>query len=164
VNTPYDAARVKWYVLLAVLGASQVTTVQAEEGAELFSKNCLPCHQAAAAGLPGEYPRLAGRVAAITAVPAGRRYVIDVLSFGMTGTVIVDGRAIEKGVMPTFNWLTPAEVASVVKYVQSLGATGTPTLAALTAAEVVVRRKQTAAAPIDAHAERQSLVKAKIVP
>src|SRR5258708_37870794 len=61
---------------------------RAADGSGLFTQNCLMCHQAGAVGLPGQFPRLAGRIAAISSQPKGRAYLIDVLTYGMAGESI----------------------------------------------------------------------------
>lgn len=139
----------------------------AADGDALFTQNCLMCHQAGAAGLPGQFPRLAGRIAAISGKPKGRTYLIDVLTYGMAGTITVDEQRIV-GLMPPFAQLSNDDVAGVLSYVQSLGpppggspAAGTP--AAFTAEEVRAGRANAAKTATDVRAERQSLEDAKII-
>jgi mono/diheme cytochrome c family protein len=159
-------------VSLAAIAAGPVTA-WAVDGGALFTQNCLMCHQAGAVGLPGQFPRLAGRIAAISSKPKGRAYLIDVLTYGMAGTITVDDQAII-GLMPPFAQLSNDEVAGVLSYVQSIGppaaaatpAAGSPALetpAAFTAAEVRAGRANTGKTATDVRAERQSLEDAKII-
>ena len=154
-------------VSLAAIAAGPVTA-WASDGGALFTQNCLMCHQAGAVGLPGQFPRLAGRIAAISSKPKGRAYLIDVLTYGMAGTITVDDQTII-GLMPPFAQLSNDEVAGVLSYVQSIGppaAAGSPALetpAAFTAAEVRAGRANTAKTATDVRAERQSLEDAKII-
>ena len=53
--------------LLAGMGASAVAV--AADGSAVYKQSCLMCHQSTGAGLAGQFPRLAGRVAAMAAVP-----------------------------------------------------------------------------------------------
>jgi mono/diheme cytochrome c family protein len=166
-----------WMVSLAAIAAGPVMAWAADGGA-LFTQNCLMCHQAGAVGLPGQFPRLAGRIAAISSKPKGRAYLIDVLTYGMAGTITVDDQTII-GLMPPFAQLSNDEVAGVLSYVQSIGppaaaatpaagspAAGSPALetpAAFTAAEVRAGRANTGKTATDVRAERQSLEDAKII-
>jgi mono/diheme cytochrome c family protein len=141
---------------------------RAADGSGLFIQNCLMCHQTGAVGLPGQFPRLAGRIGAISSQPKGRAYLIDVLTYGMAGKITVDDQSIV-GLMPPFAQLSNDEVAGVLSYVQSLGdprgghpPAGTP--AAFTAEEVRAGRTNIVKTPTDVRAERQSLEDAKIVP
>ena len=149
-------------VSLAVVAAVPVTSRSADGGG-LFTQNCLMCHQAGAVGLPGQFPRLAGRIAAISSQPKGRAYLIDVLTYGMAGKITVDDQPIV-GLMPPFAQLSNDEVAGVLSYVQSLGRSPATTPAAFTAEEVRAGRAKTAKTATDVRAERQSLEDAKIVP
>jgi mono/diheme cytochrome c family protein len=135
---------------------------RAGDGGDLFTQNCLMCHQAGGAGLPGQFPRLTGRIGAISSKPKGRAYLIDVLTYGMTGKITVDDQAII-GLMPPFAQLSNDDVAGVLSYVQSLGDPPAGTPAAFTAEEVRAGRANTVKTPTDVRAERQSLEDAKIV-
>ena len=135
---------------------------RAADGSGLFTQNCLMCHQAGAVGLPGQFPRLAGRIGAISSQPKGRAYLIDVLTYGMAGKITVDDQSIV-GLMPPFAQLSNDDVAGVLSYVQSLGDPPAGTPAAFTAEEVRAGRANTVKTPTDVRAERQSLEDAKIV-
>jgi mono/diheme cytochrome c family protein len=150
----------------AAVAASPVPS-RAADGSGLFTQNCLMCHQAGGVGLPGQFPRLAGRIGAISSQPKGRAYLIDVLTYGMAGKITVDDQSIV-GLMPPFAQLSNDDVAGVLSYVQSLGdlrggdpPAGTP--AAFTAEEVRAGRANTVKTPTDVRAERQSLEASKIV-
>ena len=146
----------------AAMAAGPVPS-RAADGSGLFIQNCLMCHQAGAVGLPGQFPRLAGRIAAISSQPKGRAYLIDVLTYGMAGKITVDDEPIV-GLMPPFAQLSNDDVAGVLSYVQSLGDPPAGTPAAFTAEEVRAGRTNTVKSPTDVRAERQSLEDAKIVP
>lgn len=144
-------------LLSVVLGSA--AAAEAPDGAALFSQNCAMCHQSAGAGLAGQFPRLAGRVGPISAKPAGRAYLVDVLTYGMVGQVTVDGQPII-GVMPPFASLPDEQVAAVLGYLQSLG--GAPK-DAFTAAEVTAGRAKDKKSGSDVLAERAKLVGSGVV-
>jgi len=141
----------------ALLAAS--ASAQTPDGAALFSRNCAMCHQSGGTGLPGQFPRLAGRVGPISAKPAGRAYLVDVLTYGMVGQVTIDGQPII-GMMPPFASLPDEQVAAVLGYLQSLG--GAPK-EAFTAAEITAGRAKDKKSGSEVLAERQALVAAGVV-
>jgi len=152
-----------WVLAVAVVAAGPVPA-RAADGAVVFTQNCLMCHQAGGVGLAGQFPRLAGRIAAISSQPKGRAYLIDVLTYGMTGTITVDDQSIV-GLMPPFAQLSNDDVAVVLSYVQSLGPPPAGAPAAFTAEEVRAGRMANAVkTATDVRAERQSLADAKIIP
>lgn len=77
------------------------------------------CHQRTGAGLPGQFPRLSGRVATIAASQAGRAYLVKVLLYGMFGAIDVDGRRIN-GMMPPMGSLADQDVADTLNFVVAL--------------------------------------------
>lgn len=166
------------FVVGGAAAAAGPLSARAADGGGLFIQNCLMCHQSGAVGLPGQFPRLAGRIAAISSRPKGRAYLIDVLTYGMAGKITVDDQPIV-GLMPPFAQLSNDDVAGVLSYVQSLDVSpggaplsGTPSggappaksPAAFTAEEVRAGRSSAAAkSATDVRAERQSLEDAKII-
>lgn len=106
-------------MLLAVVAAKAGDPATGDRAA-VFNSNCSMCHQLAAAGLPGQFPRLAGRVGKIAATAGGRDYLERVVLFGMAGRITVDGSEI-LGVMPSFaSSLSDEDLAAVLDYVSSL--------------------------------------------
>jgi mono/diheme cytochrome c family protein len=147
---------------LAVLLASSRAT--AGDGAALFAQNCQLCHQAGAMGLPGQFPRLAGRVAAISRHPEGRVYLVDVLTYGLSGTVKVDDQQIV-GLMPPFAVLPNDVVADILSYVQRLGdAAAKGGLAKpFTESEIAAARAKTGKTIDEVQSERRALQRLKII-
>ena len=91
----------------------------AESGQMLFNDNCVGCHQVGGTGVPGEYPRLAGRVSKIASNPRGHAFLAQLMLTGMSGTITVDGRKI-LGIMPSFEDLKDEELAAALNYVTGL--------------------------------------------
>src|SRR5450631_1141261 len=158
--------------LLSVVGLAVVAAgtdpARGADGVGLFTQNCLMCHQAGAVGLAGQFPRLAGRVAAISSKPKGRAYLIDVLTYGMAGKITVDEQSII-GLMPPFAQLSNDDVAGVLSYVQALGeaagvAAPAKSPAAFTAEQVRAGRVGAAKTAADVRAERQSLEDLQLIP
>lgn len=60
---------------------------------------CAACHLPSGAGVPGAFPPLRENFRAFAATLQGRRYVILVVTHGLTGPLTVDGKRFN-GVMP----------------------------------------------------------------
>jgi mono/diheme cytochrome c family protein len=105
-------------VLLLASGAHAV------EPNRVYDTNCAFCHQKAGVGLTGQFPRLAGRAAEIAATEAGRRYLVEVVLFGMAGKVEVDGAPLI-GVMPAFATLSDDDLTSALNYITHLDGSST---------------------------------------
>jgi mono/diheme cytochrome c family protein len=127
------------------------------DGAAVFDNSCAFCHQSGGVGVPGQFPRLAGRVGAIAAKPEGRKFLPQILLNGMSGRITVDSEPI-LGIMPAFNTLSDDDIASVLSYLTGLD--HAPIV--FTADEIKAVRAQPA--PADIMAERARLSAAKIVP
>ncbi len=87
----------------------------AVDGAQIYAAQCIACHQATGAGLPGVFPPLAGSewvLAKDTVTPS-------IVLHGITGKLTVKGTAYN-GAMPSFkDKLNDAEIAAVLSYVRS---------------------------------------------
>ncbi|HEY2686545.1 MAG TPA: cytochrome c [Steroidobacteraceae bacterium] len=140
-----------------------MSSAWAGDGAALFAQNCALCHQSSGAGLPGQFPRLAGRVGAISTHDLGRSYLIDVLTYGLSGTVTVDDQEII-GVMPAFNALPDDVVADILSYVQTLGDRPAKPSKSFSKQEVASERAKQAKSPDEMQGERQELKRAKVIP
>jgi mono/diheme cytochrome c family protein len=148
-----------WLLLLTLTALGGTASGRPPDGGALFVQNCALCHQKGATGLAGQFPRLAGRVGAISASPEGRAYLVDVLTYGMAGQVTVDGAPI-LGAMPSFASLPDDQVAAILRYLSGLGGGGRPP----TPAEVASLRAREKKTTTDVLAERRQLAAAGVVP
>lgn len=152
-------SRVPAPILAALaLALGSADSAGAADGAALFAQNCAMCHQSDAAGLPGQYPRLKGRVGPISAKARGRAYLIHVVTYGMAGRIDVDQQAI-LGVMPALR-LSDEDAARVLSY---LGGLAYPRSTAFTAAEVAAERARGPMSGGEVNAERRNLRDAKVL-
>jgi len=87
---------------------------QGADGQQVFSANCVACHQASGKGLPGVFPPLDGS----EWVTGDARTLANIVLHGITGEIDVAGQTY-KGAMPAFNQLSDAELAAVLSYVRS---------------------------------------------
>ncbi len=151
-------------VLLSAAAMPAVAAPGVAPGAELFAGRCAMCHQANGSGLPGQFPRLAGRVNVIAQAPSGRRYLALVLLNGMVGHIELDGQGIS-GLMPSVAALPDQDLADILNYVTRFGppAKGKKP-AVFTAAEIAGVRQSGAIGPTATGAERAKLVAGGVVP
>ena len=108
---------------LADLRAGTVKPAGAVDGKQLFSANCVACHQASGKGLPGVFPPLDGS----EWVLGDERIVANILLHGIDGEIIVAGTSY-KGNMPAFKQLSDAELAAVASHVRAEWSNKAPAL------------------------------------
>ncbi len=148
---------------LALLAGSALPTsapAQTPGPSVAFDTNCSMCHQLGAAGVPGQFPRLAGRAGKIAATAAGRNYLERVVLSGMIGSITVDGSPIIGGVMPSFASLSDQDLADVLDYVVSLDDSGKLHAkdATFTAADIAKARAEKPLSPAEVHRLRATAV------
>lgn len=86
---------------------------QAADGQQVFSANCVACHQATGKGLPGVFPPLDGS----EWVNGDERVLANIVLYGITGEISVGGQTY-KGAMPAFPQLSDADLAAVLSHVR----------------------------------------------
>lgn len=85
------------------------------DGAQIYAAQCVACHQASGAGLPGVFPPLAGS----EWVNGKETVLAQILLQGISGSLTVKG-AVYNGQMPAFqDKLSDAEIAAVLTHVRS---------------------------------------------
>lgn len=146
-------------VLLAAALLAAATSGARSDGAAVFDAHCAFCHQAGGVGVPGQFPRLAGRAGAIAAKPAGKTFLAKVVLNGISGRIMVDGEQI-LGIMPPVDTLSDEDIASVLTYITGLD----HKQVAYTAAEIKTVRAQPKISPTDMAAQHAALAAKKIVP
>jgi mono/diheme cytochrome c family protein len=98
----------------------------AVDGGQIYSAQCLACHQASGGGLPGVFPPLAGS----EWVNGADKVTAAILLHGITGKLTVKG-ASYNGQMPAFkDKLSDAEIAAVLSHIRSNFGNAAPKVAA----------------------------------
>ncbi|WP_018110528.1 cytochrome C-552 [Thermus igniterrae] len=100
--------------LMAFLLLGGLALAQAD-GAKLYAQ-CAGCHQANGQGIPGAFPPLAGHVAEILSKQGGREFLIQVMLWGLQGSIEVKGMKYN-GAMPGFNGLKDEEIAAILNHI-----------------------------------------------
>jgi len=120
-------------VFAALLAGSS----RAEEntGANIFATRCAVCHGPQAAGIPGTFPSLHEQVVTFAKSPAGRDYLIMVVTSGLMGELQVGGVRYNN-VMPAQSGLSETDVAAVLSYLASALGKDDPGTAAVSATDV----------------------------
>lgn len=150
---------------LALLAGSALRTAATAQDAghnTAFDTNCSMCHQLGAAGVPGQFPRLAGRAGKIAATAAGRNYLERVVLSGMIGGITVDDSPIVGGVMPSFASLSDKDLADALDYIISLDDSGKLHWkgAMITPADIAKARADKPLSPAQVHQLRAAAVNA----
>lgn len=106
--------------MIAVFTASVVGPASAQDEKNYDPATyatCSACHLPDGAGIPGAFPRIRNRAAAIAQLDGGRDYLTIVASYGLMGSITVDA-AQYFGVMPGNSAAMSAEdIASVLNYI-----------------------------------------------
>ena len=92
-------------------------------GSNVYTTNCVACHQAGGTGLAGAFPPLAGHVPELLKRSDGRAYVGKVLLFGLEGDISVNGNNFA-GAMPPWNALSDDDIAAALNYVSNAWGNG----------------------------------------
>jgi mono/diheme cytochrome c family protein len=111
---PFEPAQMGDRRTVADLRGAVVKPGQVVDGKQVFSANCVACHQATGLGLPGVFPPLDGS----EWVQGDERIVANILLHGVTGPITVKGMNFA-GAMPSFERLSDGELAAVAGYVRS---------------------------------------------
>lgn len=100
---------------LGTAPAQEAPPAGASPGGTIFATRCAVCHGPAAAGIPGTFPSLREQILSFAKSPAGRDYLVMVVSSGLMGELSVAG-VHYNNVMPAQSGLSEADVAAVLNY------------------------------------------------
>lgn len=127
-------------------------------GEQRYAQSCAACHGIDGTGRRGSFPPLAGHMPDLVARDGGREYIIDVLLYGLSGPIEIDGVAY-RGFMAPVSRLDDSEVAEVLNH--SLHAWGNdeqlPADFESIRADDVAQRRGRQMGPADVHEARAAL-------
>lgn len=130
-------------------GAAEAGGGGAVDGAAIFAANCASCHQATGAGLPGVFPPLDGS----EWVHGSPKVLANIVLHGINGEINVKG-ASYKGLMPSFQQLSDAELAGVLTHIRSSWSNKNDAVGPEVIAEA---RKSDRTTPFESEAELKAL-------
>jgi len=133
VRTPRRAAPLVLAAAAAACAACAPSAAPApagKTGADLYSGNCVACHQQNGQGIPNVYPSLVGSAVVLGDPAAFARWVVK----GQRPASLPAGRY--STVMPQFGWMKDSDVAALLTYVRGSFGNSAPAVdpAALTRA------------------------------
>lgn len=121
---------------------SKETPQQVVSGRTVFMQQCRACHQTDGKGLAGQFPPLAGNPDLFRTPEYPARALLN----GLQGPISVGGATFD-GQMPSFAFLSNAEIAAVVRYVRTAWGNKDhrpPNIRQLTARDVAAAREKLA--------------------
>lgn len=119
---------------LAAAALAPLSALAQEKGKTLFDTRCVACHGANGAGIPGLAPTLGGALPYLDK-PAGRDYVLGVLTHGLSGKIVSKGQTY-MGAMPPQTDLADEDLAAVVNHLGTLNGQKAPVAKAEDAAKL----------------------------
>ncbi len=78
---------------------------------------CAACHLPDGVGIPGAFPPIRNRAAAIAALDGGRDYLVTVISYGLMGTIEVEGAQFFGVMAGNAGALSPDDIAAALNYI-----------------------------------------------
>ena len=117
----------------------QTTPADLARGKATFNR-CAACHLSNGQGIPGSIPPLDKHIATFATNAEGRKYIVSVLTGGLTGQIKV-GDKTYNGFMPAQN-LSDEQISSVLNYVLASFGPANGKFKAFSTAEVTSIRSQ----------------------
>jgi len=115
---------------------TQTAAASGADGAAVYGRTCVTCHQANGQGMAGAFPPLSNS----EYVTGDKNRMIRIVLHGLQGPITVNGQQFNN-VMAPWKQLSDAEIAAVISYVRSNFGNNA---SAVTAQEVAAQRQATA--------------------
>lgn len=87
-----------------------------ELGEKTYTANCMACHQANGQGIPGAFPPLAAHTPDLYNAEGGRKYMINVVLYGLMGAIEVNGNTYNSVMTPWAAVLSDEQIAAVLNH------------------------------------------------
>ena len=94
---------------------AQAASFDWQQLGETTYANCVACHQQNGQGIVGAFPPLAGHINELYNAPGGRKYIINVVLYGLQGEIDVLGQSYN-GLMAAWPQLNDEEVAATLNH------------------------------------------------
>jgi len=125
-EVPYDQ------ILADQKASAEKNLAAAFDGAKVYTKSCVPCHQPNGAGLPGAFPPLAGS----DWVAGDDRVLAAIVLHGLGGPITVNGAPYNSVMPPWGPMLKDGEIAAVLSFVRSSWGNNAPAVEVATVSKI----------------------------
>ena len=140
------------------LGALPAVAQDGTAGAPSYAERCAICHQPDGQGVAGVYPPINETLGHFMATESGRRYLAEVVAFGLAGAITVGGQPYV-GQMKLAPRLSDQETADVLNYVlTAFNGASLPADAAVFSTDEIAALRATPKSPTDMAKARQAIV------
>ncbi len=103
-------------LIVGVVALSSADETSSTYGSDAYA-TCAACHLPDGIGVPGAFPPIRNRVAAIAALDGGRDYLITVVSYGLMGTINVSGSQYFGVMAGNAGAMSAEDIAAALNYV-----------------------------------------------
>jgi mono/diheme cytochrome c family protein len=104
-------------LVITTLIVASASLTHAQDYSDDAYATCSACHLPDGAGVPGAFPRIRDRAAAIAALDGGREYLITVVTYGLMGAIEVDGNQMFGVMAGNAGAMSNEELAAALNYV-----------------------------------------------
>lgn len=105
-----------WLAAIAAATLSAAEEASSQYSADAYA-TCSACHLPDGAGIPGAFPPIRNRSAAIAKLDGGRDYLITVVSYGLMGTIDVAGSQYFGVMAGNIGAMTAEDIAAALNYI-----------------------------------------------
>jgi mono/diheme cytochrome c family protein len=147
-------------IIVAATGIAAAPAAAQDDmaGATVFVERCAVCHQQNGEGVPGVYPPINETLGHFMATEPGRRYLGEVMTFGLAGAITVGGQPYI-GQMKLVPSLSDREIVEVLNYALTAFSTASlPPDAAPFSVDEIASLRATPKVPTDVARSRQAVV------
>lgn len=104
------------FVILIACLATSLTFANDEAGKAAYAP-CAACHLPDGVGIPGAFPPIQNRAAEIAALAGGREYLVTVVSYGLMGTIEINGAQYFGVMAGNVGTMSAKDIADVLNYI-----------------------------------------------
>jgi cytochrome c len=147
-----------WRAIIMALAALPAAAQDGTAGATSYAERCAICHQPDGQGVAGVYPPITETLGHFMATEPGRRYLAEVVAFGLAGAITVGGQPYV-GQMKLAPPLSDQETADVLNYVlTTFNSASLPRDAAVFSADEIAALRAAPKSPTEIAKARQAIV------
>lgn len=103
-------------VYASLMATGSIAFAEDEYSGDAYA-TCSACHLPDGVGVPSAFPPIRNRVSRIAELDGGREYLVTVVTYGLMGTIEVQGVQYFGVMAGNAGPMTPADIAAVINYV-----------------------------------------------